>query len=1398
MIKRTLSVFFIVIPFLLIASETGKGLTCRVPEPDNQQVIGIARPYLPPARTTTQAGSGGSNLRDWEMVDSLAINTFIRAGSNLAVGYNGIDHTLEVVTNLGTLTEAAQAALRKAPQWLRPDLENVFRLLSDPVQNLWAETVLNCVHPCIDEVAYAIAHSSPVFLGSELASPELFLENAWLMYEHDQELNYVEIVDYGSPLNDEDYWSTTRYWKLDEAGEMVQSEVPRDIYYMYLVHPKNTDEIPAYIDPDIIESNTSHQNNIVGPNDGYFWRDYLYNFNDPGYPKLKYYLQEASVVWNSGSPDMSTAIGAINTWLSQSLEFTSNNERPHQPVRIYKKHMGRCGEHADMRSAAARAALIPCTSILTISTDHTWNEFWDDRWVHWDGAVDNPLLYENGWGKTHASVFEIRSDGWLSPVSDVYSAGSAEIIIYVLDQNEQPVDGARIVLGASINNVIRFDNAGFTDNQGKYVFIVGEGIHYYAQMTSAVGDVSGYLSVVENAEDGQVYTCALEAPGSMPVSQHSEISVPEDDETDFRLVVDFTVPEQVIRGLIVMDDLDDTEFFATFPEGELNFFLADLVEYYSYEAGNPFSAFYPLLNVAAGNIEFDLPSPMMGYWYAFFDNSLKVSNPQYITGHAALYSYDGAGGTSTISGQVISSADQSPLPGAVVRAGINEAITDDQGNYSLEVFPNYYHLNCTASGFLTEYDLNVDASPAGNYYLDISLTEIPYGVQNVSAEQNTDSSVTITWDPPGRQEVSNQSLMVNLDNDFRELEGYNLYLGEAGTELNFEYWFLLAGGLTGHQYIDPTLPFLPQGIYRYGVEAVYSNSNPAPVSFSNPVFNNLLVSVDITVATNSGEDPQGALVTLSNQESTNSIYAYSAILPEGGSIHFDQVLKGTYNLSVYLANFELYLQEDIVIEADADLELVLFEAISAIYGLGVVDYLLSWEKVPADRSFQHYNVYLDDLNEPLIQVTGNSYQFTGVDSGVHLAGVSAEYSTGGSAISLLEFSDGHSLNTGLIGYYPLEGNAQDQSGNDLHGVLNGDISFPVGEVAGQCAMFDSDGEYINIEGIFPQAAEDFSVSWWLFPDNCFNWNQQMRSTQGWGGFLFHTTDFHEIYVGTDVSSRLTPADFWEGLTAEDWNFFTFTYENGRGRLFKNGFELGARDAMNPPAAWNGFLIGSSDQNTIKGLIDEVRLWGRAVGISEVQELYVGNVPGWGILQGQVVDTAQDPIAAALITAGMFQTVTDAAGYYSLDLAATRYRVSCQVGAFDVQYADSIYINEGEATTLDFLYNFTPAQDEIVPPAAAGIINVYPNPFNPSVTIQYQLPADCPDAGLTIYNVRGQLIRSYPFDPSTHESVGSRIFTINSITWDGRDNAGRRVGSGIYLVRLQGVGNNPPRKIMLLK
>jgi len=52
------------------------------------------------------------------------------------------------------------------------------------------------------------------------------------------------------------------------------------------------------------------------------------------------------------------------------VEFTSNEERPHQPVRIYRKHVGRCGENGDLRVASARLALIPAASVASYSTDH--------------------------------------------------------------------------------------------------------------------------------------------------------------------------------------------------------------------------------------------------------------------------------------------------------------------------------------------------------------------------------------------------------------------------------------------------------------------------------------------------------------------------------------------------------------------------------------------------------------------------------------------------------------------------------------------------------------------------------------------------------------------------------------------------------------------------------------------------------------------------------------------------------------------------------------------------------------------------------------------------------------------------------------------------------------------
>jgi hypothetical protein len=86
---------------------------------------------------------------------------------------------------------------------------------------------------------------------------------------------------------------------------------------------------------------------------------------------------------------------------------------------------------------------------------------------------------------------------------------------------------------------------------------------------------------------------------------------------------------------------------------------------------------------------------------------------------------------------------------------------------------------------------------------------------------------------------------------------------------------------------------------------------------------------------------------------------------------------------------------------------------------------------------------------------------------------------------------------------------------------------------------------------------------------------------------------------------------------------------------------------------------------------------------------------------------------------------------------------------------------------------------------------YPNPFNGSTKIPLRLPPqDLDRVRLSIYNVLGQVVRHLPTDCPD----GGRRFVL----WDGRDDAGRAVESGLYLCHLE-VGNwHQIRKMVLIR
>ncbi len=93
------------------------------------------------------------------------------------------------------------------------------------------------------------------------------------------------------------------------------------------------------------------------------------------------------------------------------------------------------------------------------------------------------------------------------------------------------------------------------------------------------------------------------------------------------------------------------------------------------------------------------------------------------------------------------------------------------------------------------------------------------------------------------------------------------------------------------------------------------------------------------------------------------------------------------------------------------------------------------------------------------------------------------------------------------------------------------------------------------------------------------------------------------------------------------------------------------------------------------------------------------------------------------------------------------------------------------------------------PKTFELSNNYPNPFNPTTVIQYAMPrAD--QVSLEIYNLLGQRVRTLVegvISPGYHEAV-----------WDGRNESGQQVESGVYFYRLNTGETALVKKMLFIK
>jgi hypothetical protein len=91
----------------------------------------------------------------------------------------------------------------------------------------------------------------------------------------------------------------------------------------------------------------------------------------------------------------------------------------------------------------------------------------------------------------------------------------------------------------------------------------------------------------------------------------------------------------------------------------------------------------------------------------------------------------------------------------------------------------------------------------------------------------------------------------------------------------------------------------------------------------------------------------------------------------------------------------------------------------------------------------------------------------------------------------------------------------------------------------------------------------------------------------------------------------------------------------------------------------------------------------------------------------------------------------------------------------------------------------------------------PNPFRGFTIVDLSVPEPVGDATLDVYNLAGRRVRTLLAGPM---AGGARPVTggTRQLTWDGRDDSGRRVASGVYFFTLRSQGETVSRKAVLLR
>lgn len=203
---------------------------------------------------------------------------------------------------------------------------------------------------------------------------------------------------------------------------------------------------------------------------------------------------------------------------------------------------------------------------------------------------------------------------------------------------------------------------------------------------------------------------------------------------------------------------------------------------------------------------------------------------------------------------------------------------------------------------------------------------------------------------------------------------------------------------------------------------------------------------------------------------------------------------------------------------------------------------------------------------------------------------------------------------GLVGWWKLDNDATDSSGNGNHGTAKNNPSWTEGKY-NNALLLNSDTSYIQLTDTAALDVENGKGATWSYIICPYTEASGAQSVWNYGGTMNGYINAGSQTFNIDYSTTSTASNYWTGLSyipENEYTMITVVYKNETSiptlNFYLNGVNITTRNLDSPLKHHTGTIkIAGSASSTLNGTIDNILLYNRSLTDEEIKRIYYDNV-----------------------------------------------------------------------------------------------------------------------------------------------------------------------------------------------